>query len=222
MQIYCLPARHPLSQGLIDLASIAVERLEMAQHLVQLVFSLDDLTADERVWLSFGRVGAKAGPPARSLTIYLHPDQLIHDKPPETSFLIGIPLWQSRRISVTATEPQHYELFRPKVERFLYHQLLSVRDLCEGRIDPADIPTDLAEAFQEIWAITVDGRLRRALLPGYSAAERRQRFSRVFARGGVLLPVHWDLFHRLWQQAEPQQGELQKLARRLPRLHRRG
>jgi len=193
----------------------------MAQHLTRLVFSLDDLTADDRVWLSFGRVRILDKESARSLTIYLHPDQLIHDKPPETSFLIGIPLWQTRPLSVADSDLQRDDLFRPKVERFLYHQLLSVRDLCEGRIDPSDIPADLAEAFQEVWAITVDGRLRRSLMPGYSAAERRQRFSRVFARGGVLMPVHWDLFHRLWQETEPQQADLQRLARQLPRLHRR-
>jgi hypothetical protein len=222
MQTLCLPAEHPLNQALVDLAVNAATRLELGRYLARLVFCLDDITPDERVWLSFGLIRSARSAPARSLTIYLHPDQLLRDRPTVVSLLPAPRVWESRSTMPDTPPAPDDRLFRPKVERFLYHQLLATRDLCQGLLDPTDIPTDLAEAVQELWAVAIDGRLRQLRLPGYSAAERRQRFSRVFARGGVLLPVHWDMFHQLWEESELDQSLLLKLARRLPGLRHWG
>jgi len=220
VQILCLPAEHDLCQPLLELATNAVTRLHLDAQLARLVFCLDDITHDDWVWFNFGLSAAAPQQPRRTLTIYLHPDHLLRDRPAPTPLLLSHHIWEKRLEPEELPPEQDERLFRPKVERFLYHQLLAVSDLCYGRLDPGNIPADLAEAVQELWAISIDGRLRQQRLPGYSAAERRLRFSRVFARGGILLPVYWDLFHQLWEEAELDQALLVKLARRLPRLRR--
>lgn len=220
MQILCLPAKHGLCHSLLELAANAVSRLDLESQLARLVFCLDDITHDDWVWFNFGLREAAPQDSRRTLTIYLHPDHLLRDRPASTPLLLASQIWETRPEPEPPPAEPDERLFRPKVERFLYHQLLAVRDLCERRLDPGDIPAELAEAVQELWAISIDGRLRQQRLPGYSAAERRLRFSRVFARGGILLPVYWDLFHQLWEEAELDQALLVKLARRLPRLRR--
>jgi hypothetical protein len=222
MQILCLPVEHPFRQSLIDLAGKAATRLELERHLARLVFCLDDIAPDERVWLGFGSIESTRQTSQRTLDIYLHPDHLCRDRPSVVSLLPGPRVWESKPVKPDSPTTPDDRLFRPKVERFLYHQLLATRDLCQGLLDPTAIPDDLAEAAQELWAVTVDGRLRQSRLPGYSAAERRQRFSRVFARGGVLLPVHWDMFHQLWEGADLDQAQLLKLSRHLPGLRHWG
>jgi hypothetical protein len=100
------------------------------------------------------------------------------------------------------------------------HQFLFARDLCDGSLVPELVPRDLAEAFQEAWSITVDGRLRRWRMPAASQAERRVGFSRLFSRHGVLLPDHWRIFHQLWDREDLTQQRVVELVRALPRARR--
>ncbi len=222
MKIDCLPPDHPLGEKLAELAAGAAERLELPLHLARLRLCLDDLDADPRVWLSFGRLAGEGPSPRRTLTLYLHPDHLLRDRPAATGFQLRAPAWESVPPPPAAESSSPADLSPRKAERFLFHQLLFARDLCERRLVPDLVPGNLVEAFQEIWAVTVDGRLRQARQPGYSVAERRRRFLRVFSTGGVLLPEHWRIFHDLWEGEDVNQAACLEMVRRLPRLRRFG
>jgi hypothetical protein len=224
MQIACLPPDHPLAQQLLPLATAAAAKLELGRYLSSLSLCLDDISADERVWLSFGPPVAGVGGKAedltdrRSLTIYLHPDHLLKDRVLGGGLVPEAAVWQMGGSQAAARQAAaEQEISRPKIERFLYHQFMLVRDLCDGSLVCDQIPAEWADAFQEAWAVTIDGRLRRQYLPGYSAAERRRRFSRFFAASGVILPDHWRIFHRLWEDPELDQDRLLVLLQHLPR-----
>jgi hypothetical protein len=224
VRLGCQPEEHPLCAALAAAAAGAALELQLARYLCELTLCLDDLDADERIWLTFGTAERGEGGEAsvgarRTLTLYLHPDHVLKDRP----LAVLAPhaaIWEMRRQPQGRGAEPAWEVSRPKIERFLYHQFLFIRDLCQGRLDPRRIPRDLAAAFQEAWAVTIDGRLRQARLPGYSAAERRRRFSRFFAASGVILPDHWRIFHDLWEDAEIDQEQLLRALERLPRSRR--
>ncbi len=111
---------------------------------------------------------------------------------------------------------------RARADAFLHHHLLWGHDVLGGGLRSFDVPGLLAEAFAACWAVTVDGRLARRELPGYSLTERRGRFSRLFSTGGVLMPGHWEAFQGLWEGLSERPREVVAVARRLPRLHGRG
>lgn len=179
--------------------------------LDSLVLVLDDLAADERPWLR------RTGP--RSLEIYAHPDAVLAERADDLVGTLPTLPWEWRD-GEAPEEPRGFST--AAAERFLHHQLLAAADLLTGRIRPRDIPPEDAEAFQEAWAVTVDGRLRRRSLPGLPIADRRRRFLRVFGATAVLLPQHWALFHALWESDEPDQEALLADVSRLPPIsHRR-
>jgi hypothetical protein len=221
VRITCLPPDHSLATLVQKAAEAAVRTIQLEQHLAGLTLCLDDITADERVWLLFSPPAAVPGSGQkeglRALTLYVHPDQLLKDEPLPANLAPGVAAWEMRPPGRPRPEAGQQQPSRPKIERFLHHQLLLVRDLCDGSLIPDAIPRDWVGAFQEAWAVTIDGRLRRAYLPGYSAAERRRRFSRFFAIGGVILPDHWRIFHVLWDDEDIDQGRVLRLLERLPR-----
>jgi hypothetical protein len=213
----------PLAARLTPLAQVAASRLGLKKHLALLVLCLDDIAPDERIWLSFGMLADPSESPGktaprRSLTLYLHPSQLLKDRPAATALLPSAEIWEMRSQPREESLPRPEDVSRLKVERFLYHQLLSVCDLCDGTIQPGLIPAGQVDAFQELWSVTIDARLRQRMLPGFSLAERRRRFSRVFGAWGVLMPVHWQVFHELWEGQDVEQDQLLHLLRSLPRL----
>ncbi len=105
-----------------------------------------------------------------------------------------------------------------RTEIFLHHELLMAQDLVRGEIAPAAIAAGQVEAFSSLWAVVIDGRLSRMGLPGYSQADRRSRFSRLFACAGVLLPGHWQIFQSLWDGAVTNWKDVLASIRHLPRL----
>jgi hypothetical protein len=220
VQVICLPEEHPLAPVLQPLAAAAARRLELPDHLAALTLCLDDIAPDDRVWFSFGSGDATArgeAPPVR-LTLYLHPDLVTRDRPASLSVMPAVMDWEQHQPPADAAGEGAEDLSRAKAERFLYHHLLFVRDLRQGRLTRLGVPRRHLEALQELWAITVDGRLRHWNLPGYSAAERRRRFLRVFSVAGVLLPEHWQIFHELWEEEEIGAKRLLHMLERLPRL----
>jgi len=208
VEIVCQPTRQPFCAILSPEAERVAEQLELDRYLVRLIMCLDDLAADERVWLSFTRVPLPAGGTGHSLTLYLHPDHLQLDRPAAMTLLPAASVWEHKPEQRDRADTATLKPSLPKIERFLYHQFLSIRDLCDGSITPADIPAESVEAFQELWAVTVDGRLRHQMRPGYSAAERRRRFSRVFSTAVIILPEHWEVFHELWAMPSVDQARL--------------
>jgi hypothetical protein len=216
------PVDHPLREPLLPLVTAAAERLELERHLGRLALCLDDIREDERVWVALApappdRPFAADGRPRPDVTLYFHPDHFLKDHAPSAGSVPAAE-WE---LTPAPPRPREAGAFSArKAERTLYHQFLMARDLCDGTVQPATVPAPLVEAFQEAWAVTLDGRLRRAILPGYSQAERRRRFFRVFSAGGVLLPQHWQVFHTLWDWERLDQEELLALLERLPPLPR--
>jgi len=100
--------------------------------------------------------------------------------------------------------------------RLLHHELLVARDLVRRNLAPAAIPRGVVESFAAAWAVTVDGRLHRLGLPGYTMAERRSTFSRHFSSAGVLLPGHWEIFQSLWDGAVTGWRDVLAVLRHLP------
>jgi len=218
------PPDHPLRAALAPLVAAAAQTLELERHAARLVFCIDDIREDERVWVAVteapgSRPLAADGRPRPDVTLWFHPDHFLADRAPPPSAATAAE-WELRPAPPTVTAEAPPAFSSRKAERTLYHQLLMVRDLCDGTVLPGSIPPPLAEAFQEAWAVTLDGRLRRAMLPGYSQAERRRRFFRVFSAGGVLLPQHWQVFHTLWEWERLDQDALLALLERLPPLPR--
>jgi len=101
---------------------------------------------------------------------------------------------------------------------FLHHELFLAQDLVQGRIIPSALANGQIEAFSSTWAVTVDGRLARRGLPGYSMAQRRAQFSRLFSGVGVLLPDHWQIFQSLWDGGLSDWKDVLGAIRHLPRL----
>jgi hypothetical protein len=97
---------------------------------------------------------------------------------------------------------------RLRVDRWLHRNLLQLDDLLSGRVLPASVPPRRAAGMQAVWDVWTDGRLRARQFPGLTQAERRRIFFRVFAQHGLLLPRHWDVFHRLWNDEYADQGGL--------------
>jgi hypothetical protein len=208
MQVRCLPEEMELAALVRGPAGEAARALSLPRYLLELSIWLDDIAPDERVWLDL-----RLRPGGGTATLYLHPSQLLLDRPLTPA--VTAP-WDLRRPAVGGDEQVSAGFSRPKADRVLHHQFLALRDLCEGSVRPGRLPAAAAEGFQELWAVTVDGRLRRLGLPGFSAAERRRRFSRTFASHGVLLPAHWRIFHELWEVARVEQERLLAWLRQLP------
>lgn len=207
-----VPADWPQWPQLEPLLRAAVERLELAAILAQLTLVLDAPAADERAWLQLG-----GQPPRRHVTIWLHPDQLLGERTGQSSVPAARD-WELRPAPASAAVPEATDVCLPDAQRTLYQQLLLVRDLCDGTLQPRAIEPALSEAFQEAWLVTVDGRLQRACLPHLSAAQRRLRFLHVFAPAGVLTPCHWAIFNQLWDGMLPDQATVLNRIKRLPPL----
>jgi len=211
-----IPPEWPLAPQLLPLAAAAGERLGLSGRLADLVLVPDALAADDHAWLRLTGSGD-----ARRLTLWFHPDQVLCDRlgrgaarPPALDWELGPPL--------SGLElPFPLDFSPPNAHRFLYQQLLLVRDILDGLLVPGTLPPSLAEAFQEAWLTTIDGRLERAGLPHLSAPERRLRFLHRFAPAGVLTPSHWGIFHDLWDGKLTDQAAVLAKVRLLPPLGRR-
>jgi len=217
MRVDWLPGDHPLAPVLRPLAETAAARLDLGRHLASLTLWLDDLAADERIWVAVVPGGPVVAGALPAMALWFHPDHFLRDHAAGAAEGRGLLPWELRDAPpAESCDPADFSA--RKAERILYHQFLMLRDLRDGTVAPAAVPPAGAEAFQEAWAVTLDGRLKRAMLPGYSLAERRRRFFRVFSAGGILLPQHWQIFHALWEWEAPEQGRLLELLARLPAL----
>jgi hypothetical protein len=112
--------------------------------------------------------------------------------------------------------PEHVD--HMLLERWIHRNLLQLDDVLRGRVEPGAVPKDRAVGFQACWDVWTDGRLKTWRRPGVSLAERRRVFFRTFSTGGLLLPRHWDVFHRLWEGAYAGHRGLLDAVERLPRV----
>ena len=209
LSIVIMPAHWAHHDRLLPLARSVAVHHELGNMFPEITLAIDDLAADERSWLSLGD-GA-------SLTLYCHEDLFLRDSAASLAMRPPSLPWELGEKRDASPEPSASFSVR-KTERYLHHQFLAVRDLLGGIVRPGDVPVGFAEAYQEAWAVTVDGRLRRGALPGHPVAERRRRFFRTFSATGMLLPQHWDIFHTLWDCNTPNHELLLELAAALPGL----
>lgn len=211
-----VPADWPLASALTPLVEGAAERLGLAGRLGSLTVVVDAIAADDRGWL---RLDGLADAPA--LTLWLHPDQVLGDRPGHDPARPVARDWVLAPAPTADHVPALADFSIPNAQRFLYQQMTLVCDILDGKLVPAEIPLSLAEAFQEAWLVTIDGRLQREGLPHLSAAERRRRFLRLFSPAGVLTPRHWTIFNGFWDGRIADQAEVLAKVRLLPPLSRR-
>lgn len=206
----------PALAGLVaDTARQALAALELEGALAGLLVCADDLPGTEEAWLRLRRKSAGGVP---LLEIYCHADAFGAPRqatgtvfPPRAVWERGDP--RAHEAPLTASG---FSLRRAGA--FLHHHLLWASDTLSGRLRARDVPASLTAAFAACWAVTVDGRLERRELPGYSLPDRRGSFSRLFSTGGILMPGHWESFQELWDGRIERARDVTALARRLPRL----
>lgn len=207
MRLTCVPAEWeewPLTE---PLAVAAAAHLQLGRRFAALTLVLDDLAADDHPWLDF--------PGGGEAVLYCHPSQF-HAAPSVT--VTTLPPTLPWEIPPPRDGEDPRRRFSPSgAARFLHHHLLALCDLADGVVLPRDVPAALSQAYQEIWSVSLDGRLRGRSLPGYPTADRRRRFFRAFSCGGLLLPKHWDVYHAAWDDPAPDHARLLGWARDLPR-----
>lgn len=205
---------------LLPRAEIAAANLGLTDLLSELRICVDDLPGDDDAWYAMDVVDGTepAAPPAKKLTLYCHIDSFGPPRPATDTVLPPRNVWERAEGPFHEAELETTDFLAARADIFLHHHLLTARDLVGGDLVPFDLPAGLGESFTALWAVAVDGRLAREGLPGYPTAERRGRFSRLFASAGVLLPEHWQAFQSLWDGALRTQREVLDLARQLPRL----
>ncbi len=215
MEIRVIPAAWPLAEQLRSVAFTTASRLGLDRDLQQLVLVADDLGSDDHAWW---RLDATGG--GRCLRLWLHPDHVLQDRPGRGAARRPDQDWRLGPVPGEDAAPDPGEFSPRNAQRFLYQQLLLIQDVLAGRLDPAAVPAGLAEAFQEAWLVTVDGRLKREGLPHLSEAERRLRFLRRFGPAGVVTPGHWRIFRSLWGGEVATQDAVLAQVGRLPTLDR--
>jgi len=179
------PPEFPAARRLAELTLEAASHIQLDPSARRLEVFFD---APEFADMGFWTI-ERAGPGAWSATLYGSPSDVL-DPQFVSSGLVLDPKELSRLDDAA--------LDRLRADRWLHRNLLQLDDLIRGRMQPTEVPREVSWALQSVWDVWTDGRLRRQQLPGLTQAERRRIFFRVFARRGVLLPRHWQIFHELW------------------------
>ena len=193
----------------------AVRNLDLQRDLAAVEICADDLPGQDTAWFRWERPRGGAKP---ALVVFCHPEVFLQRRHATSTVFPPRPVWEQREAPAGA-DPMHPADFSlERADQFLHHHLLTARDLVRGQIVPAGIPPRWSAAFAAAWAVTVDGRLDRQALPGYSLTERRGSFSRLFASAGVLMPDHWQIFQSLWDGVLAAQGDVLGAVQVLPRL----
>lgn len=212
--VRCTACGEVLARELPPLLRDALAALELAASVGGVTVCADDLPEDGDGWLDL--VPATGGGLPR-LVLYCAPWAF---GDPRRAPRSEAAVWERRPAPAEEPPLGEGDFDRTEAAAFVHHHLLLAADVLAGRLIPDLVPGSLAEAFGESWAATIDGRLARRGLPGYTQARRRARFSRLFSAAGVLMPGHWQIFQSLWDGALQGQGEVLAAVRQLPRLQR--
>jgi hypothetical protein len=194
----------------------AMAALDLTADFAAVRLSGDDLPSDGDAWYVVQLLGGESG--GQMLTISCHPAAYCRRPAQGAASQPPRAIWDQSAIPASDSPAPAVEFSAERTDAFLHHHLLTVGDLWRGDVRGADIPPHLAEAFAAAWSVGVDGRLARRQLPGYRVADCRQRFSRLFAAGGILLPEHWQIFEALWDGGLAGQAAVTGAVRLLPRL----
>ena len=215
-QVSCVGLTDDLVVSLTALVEAAANALDLARDLSSLKICGDDIEGDGDAWYRLQPGGD--GEKLPGLVLYCHSGCFGRLDLAGDSLNPMSAVWELSSASEVASGETGVEFSGERSAIFLHHHLLTARDLVRGDLVGRHLPAGLTEAFTEAWAVGVDGRLSRQGLPGFSAAERRGSFARVFAPAGVLLPDHWQVFESLWDGALSDQRDVLSVVKRLPRL----
>ena len=216
LQVSCVGMADDLAAALIPLAESAGEALDLARDISSIRICGDYLPGEDGVWY---RLEPGSGPNELPvLVLFCHGGCFGRLGHRSDSVYPPRAVWEQSPPPVDESGGAEAGFSVERSAIFLHHHLLTVRDLVRGDVAGRNLPPDKAEAFAEVWAVCVDGRLTRQGLPGYPLAERRGRFSQVFSPAGILLPDHWQVFQSLWDGALSNQNDVLEVVKRLPGL----
>ncbi len=185
-----------LNDEVFAVATKAVRHLNLSGLIDSVEMIFDDIEPGQKPWFSFKN--------PRFPVIWAHAGDL-SELPTEKQYE-----WE---LSELEHNTNNLEINSTEISKFIYHQLLVLRDLLDGSVVIQD---DMPESLQHSWSISVDGRLQQMGFPGYSAAECRRRFYRIYSTTGVLLPIHWETFRELWEAEDVNIDILKNACSRLP------
>lgn len=208
------PGLCPLLEPLLARAAAA---LELAADFFSLALLADDLPGADEVPQPWWQLATeqREGRTGWIGTLFCSETAFLKQGPVGGGLFPSAEIWDQAGAPV-ATAFDAAAFSEEEATRFLHHELLTARDLVRREIAVTAVPRGSVEAFSVAWAVTVDGRLHRLGLPGYSMAHRRNRFSRHFAAEGVLLPGHWEIFQSLWDGAIAGGRDVLAVLRHLP------
>ena len=216
LQVSCVGMADDLAVALTPLAESAGKALGLAHDVSGIRICGDDLPGEDGVWY---RLQPGSGPDELPvLVLFCHGGCFGRRGRGSDSVYPPRAVWEQSFPPVDESGGAEAVFSAEQSAIFLHHHLLTFRDLVRGDVAVRNLPADMAEAFAEVWAVCVDGRLIRQGLPGYPLAERRSRFAQVFSPAGILLPDHWQVFQSLWDGALLTQKDVLEVAKRLPGL----
>ena len=216
LSVECVGLTPDLSGALEPLAQSAGMALDLFEDFSGIRIYGDDLPGDDDAWY---RLEAAAGQDELPvLSLFCHGNSFNPSARPRDAVRPLPEVWEQSPAPHEDSSGSLGEFSAERAAVFLHHHLLTARDVVRGDVGGRNLPARWAEAFDEAWAVYVDGRLARMGLPGYPLAERRGRFARVFSLAGILLPDHWQVFESLWDGALANQRDVLEVVKRLPGL----
>jgi hypothetical protein len=195
----------------------AAQSLDLAADFISFEIHLEHFPDSEEAWLQLESAADPAESRMKGL-LFCSENCFYGSTPSRNTVFPPAEIWDQAPAPAAHAPFDSSRFSQSSAEIFLHHELLMARDLVRREVVPAAIASGQVEAFSAVWAVVIDGRLARMGLPGYSIAERRSRFSRLFACAGVLLPGHWQIFQALWDGGVVTSKEVIASIRLLPRL----
>jgi hypothetical protein len=193
------------------------QALDLATDFQAILICADAAPQEEACWFRFQPPASDQTGSRSRLEVYCSAASFAKPEPARSTVYPSRQVWDPHEgaWSGQGFDPEGFSITWAEI--FLYHNLLLARDLARGEISLDTIPAGQVEAFEAAWQVVIDGRLSRAGLPGYSLADRRGRFSRLFSSAGVLMPDHWQIFQSLWDGGLSAGRDVLAVIRQLPR-----
>ncbi len=217
IELVCTGLEGRLPQHLQPYLESAAKSLDLAAEFFSFTIVTDDLPGAREPWL---RLSKSSDPAEARLEAFLFCAETCFSRfLPATSTVLPAPeIWDQEPAPKQHVPFDLATFSEVRTKSFLHHELLLAQDLAQGRIIPSALANGQIEAFSASWAVTVDGRLCRGGLPGFSLTERRSHFSHLFSGVGVMMPDHWQIFQSLWDGGLAEWKDVQGVIRFLPRL----
>jgi hypothetical protein len=123
---------------------------------------------------------------------------------------LGNFLSRDGRRRLARTRPHHSQISGRRFagrtfEGTILHELTHLRDDALHGIDCGKIPRALRTAFNEVWNVWIDGRLRRRGAPTVTKSERLAIFGLIF---GAVRGQRREVFEQLWNSERLSHQEL--------------